>query len=288
MSTPPSGPLFIFSPNARCGITLLQRLINSTRQIIVYGENAFLTVALPAHLVEMAGQGPALADARRRLLGGQYDFWSSSIWPPVARWQQGVVEAVGHLLSVYQRSAADDGYPRWGIKNPIPDGRYLQIFHEIRPDARFIFIYRHIADILRSQKARKWITDLRKLAVEAARWVQVTGYMQDAASSERVMMIRYEQMVADPDAHADRLEAFAGVEGIDRSVFDRKVNTFVGDQKNGHSPDEYIPPEELTDAELEVTHQVAGAMLKRLEYPGVTDWLAARQESQRLKLATPA
>ncbi|MCG3181948.1 MAG: hypothetical protein BIFFINMI_04394 [Phycisphaerae bacterium] len=293
MSAPPPAdplnPLFIFSPNARCGITLLQRLFNSTRKMIVYGENALLAVALPAHLVGLAGQAPELDAARKRLLTGDYDFWSSSIWPSTARVQQAVVDSIRHLLGTYQQCATEDGFARWGFKNPISDGRHIRLFRDVCPQARIIFIHRHIADIVRSQKARKWLDSVGKVAAEAQRWARIMQYMADATGDDRLLVIRYEEMIASPEEWADRLETFADIRGIDRAVFDRKVNTFAGSQRNGHSPDEYIDPEELAPAEMEAIHRLAGAALRQAGYPSMADWHAARQAkvAERLKLATP-
>ena len=40
-------PIFITAPSARNGVTLIQRLLNSTRQIMVFGENTLLVDHLP-------------------------------------------------------------------------------------------------------------------------------------------------------------------------------------------------------------------------------------------------
>jgi hypothetical protein len=53
------------------------------------------------------------------------------------------------------------------------------------------------------------------------------------------------------------------VENTDRSVFDIKVNTFVGDTALGYSPSRYIAPEGLTDADRQTVLAKAGAMLGR-------------------------
>ena len=40
-------PVFITAPTARNGVTLVQRLLNSSKQIIVYGENTDFMSVLP-------------------------------------------------------------------------------------------------------------------------------------------------------------------------------------------------------------------------------------------------
>ena len=41
-------PVFLVAPTARNGITLIQRLLNTTRQIIVYGENPAFVQTMPS------------------------------------------------------------------------------------------------------------------------------------------------------------------------------------------------------------------------------------------------
>ena len=269
-------PLFVVSPNARCGITLVQRLLNSSRRILVYGENAFLLEALPNHLLALSISAAQHTEAREKLLAGDYDFWSSSLWPSVSAYQEAGLEAIKLLLSACGASARADGFDRWGIKNPIREGRHIQLLHDSLPGARFVFIYRHVGDVIASQKARRWLPTLDRIVAEARRWNKVIRYMLSGSGSPRVLVIRYEQMLAHREDHAAALEQFAGVEGIDRAVFDRKVNTFSGEQKDGHSPTQYIPPEPLTEPELAALAEVADPLLSELDYPSIGQWHAER------------
>lgn len=264
-------PLFIVSPAARCGITLLQRLFNSTGQALIFGENAFLMAQLPAHVIEMGNRDltAQFDQARERLLAGEYDFWSSSIWPNTGRWQQGVLESILRLLGIYQREAEQAGRSRWGIKNPLADPRAVALYFELLPRSRFIFLHRHVLDVMRSQKARRWLEVPGKLEQAVNQWRVNMDYMHSAAGGERLLAIRYEEMIDQPDAWSERLEAFAGVSGIDRSIFARKVNTFRGPEHAGYSPTEYIKPQPLSDDELATIAGLADATLAKYGYPPV-------------------
>jgi len=276
----PLSPLFILAPTARCGITLLQRLLNSSREIIIYGENKLPTNWIPQALLDVSAAAEAHNRARKKLLDGSYDFWSSAAWPDTRQWSQALVEALELLLRTCQRCAAEDGFSRWGIKNPLDDAKSCAVLYNVLPHARFIFLYRHIVDVMRSYKGRKWLGSAQTCIEVAARWVRNVSYMLTGQIPDRILLIRYEDMLASPDEWTDRLEQFAGVSGIDRTIFQRKINTFAGKEENGHSPDQYIAPQPLSAQELAIIRQLAGNMLRQCGYPSVDDVLDPAEQPQ--------
>jgi len=259
-------PIFIFSPSARCGITLLQRLLNSTRRIMIYGENAFLVNALPQHLLTIAGTAEKHQAARQRVVKGDSDFWSSSVWPDVRSYSQVLVKSLEMVLRNYKQDAMRDGFQHWGVKNPLYDGKHFELFYHTLPQGRFIFIHRHILDVARSYKARKWLNSEQDCTEMVRQWGRNMFYMLSCRSNERILMIRYDQMLANPEEHAQRLEAFVGVEGIDRSIFGRKINTFTGAGEAGYSATQYVEPEELSAQQVEIISRMANDLLKRWDY----------------------
>lgn len=259
-------PILIFAPSARCGITVLQRLLNSTGKIIIYGENSLLINTMPQQLIHLPATADQHRQARQRLIAGEYDFWSSAIWPDVGRYCQATVQAIKLLLKNYQCAAAGDGFAHWGIKNPLNDGRFAAFFHQTFPASKIIFIYRHIVDVARSYKARKWLDNEQKLADVVKRWCQILSYMLGSDDDDRLMKIRYEDLVARPAEHAQRLEDFVGVAGIDRTVFGKKINTFTGPIGRGYSPTQYIEPEDLTGREIQIIRSLATDLLTRCRY----------------------
>ncbi len=260
-------PVFIISPAARCGITLLQRLLNSTRKMVVYGENSMLVNKLPSHLLEISTVAPKLNEARLKLLGGDYDFWSSSIWPDPEAYARAIVENICRVAQSYEESARRDGFDRWGIKNPLIAPTVSSVLFQVFPKARFIFIYRHLRDVLRSYKARKWLAGSGRVAHVTEGWCANVTYMLAAPPSQRLLRLRYEELVKDAERAAQTLEAFVGVAGIDRSLFSHRVNTFDGQAANGHSNSGYVPPEPLTGDETRIAQKIAGATLEALGYP---------------------
>ncbi len=266
-------PVFVFAPTARCGITLIQRLLNSSGEIIVYGENAIIANTLPQNMFRISITAKSHEDARRKLLDGEYDFWSSAIWPDIKEWSGSVIGALDMFLRTYQDCSAKDGFDKWGIKNPVDDARYCAFFYETFPSSKIIFVYRHILDVVKSYKARKWLPDVQACSDLVVRWRNNVNYMLGCNVHDRVMLIRYEEMVAKPARYAELLEKFAGLSGIDQSVFERRINTFKGTEENGHSPDQYIQPSDLSEQEIDVIRELSDDFLKHCKYPSVDEKL---------------
>jgi hypothetical protein len=80
------------------------------------------------------------------------------------------------------------------------------------------------------------------------------------------MVLRYEELTVRPDEHIEKIEAFTGISGIDRSVLQRRFNTFAGDRERGYSPSEYIEPEPLTPEEEAALRGAAEEALAKTGY----------------------
>ena len=262
-------PVVITAPTARNGVTLLQRLFNSSGQIIVYGENAHFAERLPGLVYE--AQGIHLAHhqvfeaTRQRFLNETTEFWSSSLWPDTQMYWDLAVESFRRFVILYQKCSEDYGFERWGIKHPFSSVIHLDRFLTLLPAGRFIYIYRNLFDVARSAKARKFAkipADFQKLA---ATW-QDSLRVVSAAQEESLMVIKYEDLVEDPAAWISRIETFTGITGIDPDVMNRKYNTFKGEAAAGYSSTEYIVPAPLTEDEIALLRETAGDVLAALNY----------------------
>ncbi len=285
-SSKPVQPVFIFSPAARCGITLLQRLLNSSGQIIIYGENNLLINILPNNIFSMKTLERKHQAARQKLLNGEYDFWSSSIWPDIQIWCGTLIKSIEMLLKMYQDESAKYGFDKWGIKSPVEDARFCAFYFQTFTNSKIIFIYRHIVDVLMSHKSRKWIPTLNEYTRITQKWCRNVSYMLNGDVPDRVMIIRYENMLDNKDEYIDKIEKLVGISGIDKSIFNRKINTFPGDKQFGYSPNQYIEPDELNQEEINIVKKIADDFLKQCNYPSVEqrleEKLSNRQSSQVL------
>jgi len=258
-------PVFVVAPTARNGVTLVQRLLNSSRQIVVYGENLDFMDRMPK-LVHSTVQthttnGPHIAEARQKFLKQTTEFWTSNLWPDTQTFMMIAFEAFYKAALLYQQQTQQDGISRWGVKNPLTEPQMIERLTVLMKGAKFVFIYRSLFDVARSAKARQFIKNETELRNYGVQWAHNLTTVLNAKWGH-VQIIRYEDLLSEPDAHIQQLEQFAGISGIDRSVMDRKINTFTGQTENGMSPTGYIPPADLTSKEQTILREAAGSALQ--------------------------
>jgi hypothetical protein len=262
-------PVIVTAPTARNGITLIQRLLNSTRQIIVYGENKHLCEWIPELVFNVAGIHAKLRqnveEVRQRFLTDTTEFWSSTLWPDTGLYYRETLVGFYRLLEVYQECSQRYGFQRWGLKHPFNSPAHLERFMTLVPQGLFIFIYRNLYDVARSSKARRFAQTPEDFAQMATNWR--TGLCAArAAQRPNLLMVRMEDLVADPEPWITNLEQFTGVHNVDRTVMSRKFNTFRGPTQQGYSPTEYIEPEPLTETEAAMLDKHAGDVLAEEHY----------------------
>jgi len=256
--------IFITAPTARNGITLLQRLVNSSRRAVIYGENTHLVHQLPSlvHQSVEAHQtlGPKLDQTLAHFQSGNTEFWSSSLHPGTEPMMMASFQWFYHAASIYEAKSRAMGFARWGVKNPMLCPQMIDRLAALLRQARFLFIVRDPYDVARSAKARRFFTDAAGLRELARQWREHADHVR-RANAPHTLVIDYEPFVADPGPMLARIEAFTGIAGIDAGVMRRKINTFIGSREQGHAPDGYIKPATLTDEERAVILEETGVRI---------------------------
>lgn len=256
------GVCFVFGATGRSGTTLLQRLLNSSKQIMVFGEDAYLARQLPEALFNLALNlvsvgDDALAD-RRRFMNGE-DFWIPRLYPDLHKYFEHSLRSFYSTVGfVAEAAVVQQGVKKWGIKLPDPAG--MRTLMSLLPEARFIFVYRDIFDVARSYKARGWTGELERMKDLGETW---RANIEDnlPIQSSRVLKIKYEDLVVNQNSWVECLEEFAGVSSIKPGIFGRKINVFDTVQQSG-----YIPPAELTRQEADVLEEAGGWLIRELGY----------------------
>lgn len=262
-------PVFIVAPSARNGITLLQRMLNSTRQIIIYGENGDFMDRLPSLVHSAVNTHTTMGDefdaSRKKFLSETTEYWTSNLWPSSEQNLLIMFEAFNRAAAMYQQCTQQYGFARWGVKNPMITPQMIERLHILLPQARFIFIHRNLYEVVQSARARQFITDdaSRDSFIEA--WKNnIQAVLSKPAA--HVLVVKHDELVTDRAANIANIERFAGISGIDQSVLDRKINTFIGAKSAGMSPTGYIEPRPLTNADTKAIERITGDILSELEY----------------------
>jgi len=268
-------PVIITAPTARCGTTLVQRLLCTGANSFLYGEEVGLHIrTLTGYLIgliQQFGRDGAAADAEfERALAGSQDDWRPGLMPPTAVMLKAWIETYYQIPSALADFGASIGRPIWGFKGPDYARDMLKAFLTLMPKARIIYVYRDLNEALKSAKARRFVTTDEEVAAFCAKWSTNMREVADLRSDARVLFLKYENLIADRAAAVAAVEAFTGAGGLKADVFDVKVNTFQGDEARGFSPTQYIAPAELTDADRAAITAHAGSIMAAL-YGGLAE-----------------
>jgi len=107
--------------------------------------------------------------------------------------------------------------PHWDLSKPVlvekspPNLIMARFLQAAFPDARFVMVVRHPAIV--SLSTRKWAR-LRSLGALLDHWFQAHRlFEQDAAHLRRLLVVKYEQLVAAPEQTLAEIAGFLGLDG---------------------------------------------------------------------------
>lgn len=215
-----SVPVFI-TGSGRCGTTLMRRLVIERSKTVIPPEN--YTLGAIGHF-QGGGQAGWEAYCRGILshLTANRDDWTSfaidearalqhlSSIPPEA---QSAANFWHAFHAIYAQSAGKDSSFRWGDKTPLNVGRLGHI-RSIFPDARFVFMVRDVLDVSYSYGNMPILGRQGKYLEGAKRWIDANSRIKafTEANPGSAIVVRYEDLVVDPDAQVAKVIDFAGLE----------------------------------------------------------------------------
>jgi hypothetical protein len=264
-------PVIVTAPAPRCGTTIVQRLLSASENGFIYGEEIGseiknLTTLLFGQIQMLESRGAQLDADFADALAGNLKTWRPFLTAPAAVMRKGWVETFYQLPLALARHGEEVGRPVWGFKFPSYSKDMIRGLLAIMPRAKVVYVFRNLPDVLRSAKARKFVTTPEQTGQFCADWAKNLMEASELAQDERILFLKYEALLGLPAEHVQLVELFTGVKGIDAGELDAKINTFEGENGAGHSPTQYIEPAELTEAELAMVEQHAGAVMAGL-YP---------------------
>jgi hypothetical protein len=226
----PSAPeraLFMLSAGWRSGSTLLQRLINSSQEYLLWGEpyaRSETIVRLADSLRPISSEWPPAEDIALPPTGlGAADNWTANRHPSLIS----VVESHRQLFRTLFASEAAE-MDTWGIKEVRLSGEYALYLHFLFPEAKFIFLVRDPANAFASYKTwrswyRRWPDgQIRTASAYATMWRELATSFLETRDAVGALFLRYEDLVPG-NAALDRLDAFLG-SPVDRSTLERRIS----------------------------------------------------------------
>lgn len=224
-------PIFIFSAGWRSGSTMVQRLLMSGRDTLIWGE-AYdrcsiiqrLTETAFAHSDRWPNQSYLRQPASLDTLSGE---WVANLYPPPDALKQSYRAFIETLLAVPARAL---GAERWGFKEVrlgINEARFLRW---IFPQAKFLLVYRNPYDAYLSYKsfqpAKNWYVrwpdqPAFTTAAFARHWRRLTEDFVANAEDVGGLLVKYEDLVSGL-LSLDALAEYCGL-SIDRNVLNVRL-----------------------------------------------------------------
>jgi hypothetical protein len=264
-------PVIITSPSTRCGTTMVQRLLTASSNAFIYGEEVghqirTVTVWLIGMLRVFEQAHPRTDEDFAQAMAGTLATWRPGLTAPVEVMRKAWIETYYQLPYTLAEFSRSQGRPVWGFKFPAFNRDTIRAMLMLMPETRVVYVIRNLCDALKSAKARRFATSEDEIGQFCADWASNMREMIDLALDQRVLFLKYEDLMADRGRCMELLQQFTGAENLDAHAFDLKVNTFEGAEADGHSPISYIAPCDLTDGERAIIMARAGPVLTHL-YP---------------------
>jgi Sulfotransferase family len=259
-------PIIISSPTTRSGTTLLQRLLCSSDNAIVYGEvcssdldlylNFFVNRAM-MYQFNRVKLDSSLAAFKQ----GEVNDWILDLMPNL----DGYLSALGNACFAgidYCRVAAlEMNRPVWGFKYPGWTPAVLNALRQMMPGFKLLYIHRDLLDCVKSEKARGNLGSLEEFKNYCLTWMQNLEFVLGLKDHENVLLVNYADLISQPQATIQSISDFSGATNIQRSVLNVKVNTFK-DANSSHTG--YVAPAELNAEELNVVESLSSSLRQTL------------------------
>lgn len=228
-------PIFIFSAGWRSGSTLLQRLVASSNNTLMWGEPFgdripvprlanTLGVAVKHQLQIGETNGAALPTGFFKGDSDLANEWTANLNPG---FEQLLYSQFASLEALLAAPARQSGYERWGCKFVRLTGQHARFLRWLYPGCRILFLVRHPFEAWSSYKGRRWYTVFPSHRMVHP-WSFFSFWESLASSfleySGEKLVIRYEDLI-NPETKGDvieRIETFIE-ERIDSSVFETKL-----------------------------------------------------------------
>lgn len=262
LNSPGTGtePVFVLAAGWRSGSTLLQRLLCSSGEILIWGEpygRAGLIPAMTRSAMTLRDDWPHAGHFSEDLTGLQ-DKWIANLFPPPGAIKNSFFAQLDALLAQPAREA---GFGRFGLKEVRLHGLDARFLNWIHPDARFVFLVRNPWDAWSSCKGTDWYLSwpdkkISSAAQYATHWRRVVeSFLR--WPGENAVLVRYEDLIH-PAFDLEVIRAHCRLASLDGSVLTRKIR---GMKK---------PPEPLSMFEAQQIRATAGELAQICGYEGPT------------------
>lgn len=224
-------PIFVLSAGWRSGSTLVQRLLMSNGQTLIWGEpydRSCIIQRLAESLFSFSSDWPVSKYYSNPTdLDDLSKEWVANLYPPIACLKEGYRELIE---SLFLKPALERGASRWGLKEVRLSVRDAQFLQWLYPKAKFVFIYRDPFDAYSSYKSvsatRNWYSRWPQdhaftPAAFGRHWRQLASDFQRNGHCVKGFVIKYEDLVSG-QVDCEVLAQYCEI-GIDKTILKIRV-----------------------------------------------------------------
>jgi hypothetical protein len=244
-----AAPILVLASGQRCGSTLIQRLLTSHPDILVWGEHGgqvrdVLEASRSMKLWDEGVQGSVLRKEFDE--DDSYQGWIANL---LAGPEAFADAARAYLEKLFAEPAAARGRHRWGFKEVRFGLEEAALVRELYPETKVIHVTRDPRKVLTSLDSWErgegfWQRAFTEETMR--RWRDVNeSFLGDRDGSDWVSSWRFEDVVADGGAFTEQIAGFLGIErkDLDESVFDRPLHGYPADPRKALRPFDELEPD---------------------------------------------
>lgn len=270
-------PFFIVG-SSRSGSTLLRLMLASHSRIAIPSETRYLIPLLEAF--------PCERPLRENEMSAAVSMMTSHhTWPDMGLDAAEFRNRAAHsrevrlrdlVEMVYRRHMEIEGKSRWGDKTPA----YIEIVPALATmfdDAKFIHLIRDGRDVAKSFQRQGWHGPwMHGYAREWLRAVELDMQLSETRLNERILRVRYEDLVLQPEATLRRICAFIDERfedrmllwrgGVDKGIPDREKRIHSSLGRDIDPSDVSRWKREMTAREVFVAEALIGTQLSHFGY----------------------
>lgn len=228
-----TAPIFILSPVQRCGTTLLQRLLSSSAETIIFGESLASDINIQFSLLQakqmtLAGDSNQWRDHQlERVLDGQVNEWIPDLLPERSWYQQMYQGLAFGIIEQVEEYCQSLGRQRWGCKLPgWPIGQ-LQYIMQLLPNSLAIYIERELEDCILSATKLGILPDEQAANQFRQQYHFSSTAVRQYLPTPRTLLLSYEHLLRDPQQILAELSTFTGVQNIDSAVLQHRIGNYA-------------------------------------------------------------
>ena len=224
-------PILISSPVHRSGTTLLQRLLCSSPDTLIFGEtlandlNFFCSMLHNKHML-MGGQNNWRATQLEQVLQGDVNEWIPDIMPDKDWVLEKFEKSLADYLEAFAQLAKGKDRPYWGTKLPGWQPALLASVFRYMPNSKLLYIIRALEGCVRSAKLIGYCHTPADVEQFAQFWQMNQRSMKTMIPAQQVLIIDYQQLCDEPARILSQIESFTGIQSIDPNVLNHRINNY--------------------------------------------------------------